>query len=280
MSRTGFVTTSVPTINGTLEVGSTLTSDVGTWVPAVTPSYQWRCSNTNTILGSESSYTLKSQDAGCLIELDVTSTNPGYTPVTRIRISPIAVVNVFTSTPTPVIAGAPALGSFVTASNSNWGPGVLVQYQWYLNGVAIPGETGPTHQVSASEVGHQLQVQVTASKVNFVTETVSSASLFISPRVAAIVPSMGTSATIKKGKSLKVALSPGGKNSQGLVTTVQASGSCSVSAIKKSVKGLKGKQLVGYTIKMTRKGTCVTTVSVAGSSNFDPAVSTNSITVN
>jgi azurin len=74
-------------------------------------------------------------------------------------------------------------------------------------------------------------------------------------------------------------LARGGRNSQGLSTTVTASGACKATAIKQSFRGYRVKQVVGYTIVLTKKGTCVTKVSVAGSSSVNAGTRSTSIRV-
>lgn len=63
----------------------------------------------------------------------------------------------------PFITGDPDVGEVVTASNGTWAnePDTFT-YQWYLNGLAIPGETNQTLTVP-DNVGSTLTVVVTAT---------------------------------------------------------------------------------------------------------------------
>jgi Polysaccharide lyase len=77
------VNSSLPTISGTTQVGSTLTASTGTWTSSVsmTYAYQWkRCDTSGNNCGSISgavgqTYTLASADAGATIRVTVTATN-------------------------------------------------------------------------------------------------------------------------------------------------------------------------------------------------------------
>ena len=63
----------------------------------------------------------------------------------------------------PTISGSLAVGKTVTAKHS-WSPsGLAYAYQWYAAGVAIPGATERTYQLTAAERGKKLSVRVTAT---------------------------------------------------------------------------------------------------------------------
>ncbi len=285
-----FTNTPDPTMSGQLFVGSTLTANQTAWTPSATFGYSWKCTAgglTNEIATS-ASYVLQAADAGCLISLDVTGSKTGFAPVTRSVSNPTVVLNHFTTVPVPTIIGDGTVGSYLTVLDGVWSANAIYQHQWYRNGLPIAGAVGPIYTITDSDLGTLIQVQVTVSRPNFVTDTAISASKFISlpppvvvpvVKAAAVVPTFKSSSVMTRGKTFKVVLARGGRNSQGLSTTVTASGACKATAIKQSFRGYRVKQVVGYTIKMTKKGTCVTKVSVAGSSSVNAGTRITSIRV-
>src|SRR6185312_15676244 len=71
--------TIAPAVSGLATVGQTLTGSAGTWVgnPTPTTSIAWqRCSGGSCVtVGSDSTYTLTSDDAGSTLRIAVTATN-------------------------------------------------------------------------------------------------------------------------------------------------------------------------------------------------------------
>ncbi|MEI6109461.1 MAG: cadherin-like beta sandwich domain-containing protein, partial [Actinomycetes bacterium] len=281
-----FNSTPNPTIGGQLFVDSTLTANQAAWSPAATFAYSWKCTAgglTNEIATS-ASYVLQAADAGCLISLDVTGSTAGYIAVTKSTSNSTAVLNHFASAPVPTIIGDGIVGGYLTVLDGVWSANAIYQHQWYRNGSPVDGAVGPIYTLTAADRGTQIQVQVTVSRPNFVTDTAISATKFISLatptlKTAAVVPTFKSSSVMTRGKTFKVVLARGGRNSQGLSTTVTASGACKATAIKQSFRGYRVKQVVGYTIVLTKKGTCVTKVSVAGSSSVNDGTRSTSIRV-
>ncbi|MDR1834120.1 MAG: Ig-like domain repeat protein, partial [Propionibacteriaceae bacterium] len=63
---------------------------------------------------------------------------------------------------TVAISGSAVVGSTLTAITSGWTPSnVTLYYQWYRNGVAIPGATGQTYTLTAADQGATITVGVT-----------------------------------------------------------------------------------------------------------------------
>jgi hypothetical protein len=74
--------TPVPTITGTLTVGSKLTAVAGTWGPStVTKTYRWKKDGVSIASATSSTYTIKVTDAGAEITVTVTGSKSGYTTV-------------------------------------------------------------------------------------------------------------------------------------------------------------------------------------------------------
>jgi hypothetical protein len=76
--------TPVPTITGTLTVGSKLTAVAGTWGPStVTKTYRWKKDGVSIASATGSTYTIKVADAGAEITVTVTGSKSGYTTVSK-----------------------------------------------------------------------------------------------------------------------------------------------------------------------------------------------------
>ncbi|NQX05345.1 hypothetical protein HQQ82_12415 [Rathayibacter sp. VKM Ac-2856] len=84
----------------------------------------------------------------------------------------LKVSNVGTLTPaTPTISGSGAVGDTLTAVPGTWGPQpVTLGYQWFNNGYAIEGATGPQYLVTDSDYYRgSITVEVTGTKAGYAT---------------------------------------------------------------------------------------------------------------
>ena len=184
------VSTTAPTQTGAAVVGQTLSVNEGSWAnDPVLYAYQWQdCDSTGAnctnITGATArSYTLTSSDQGHTVQAVVTASNGGgsasaastpsadvTTPITSTTPTTTTPTTTTTTTSTPVeqidptISGTPAIGQTLQASVGGWtGSDLTYQFQWLRDGVAIPGATAATYQVTSADAGHKLSVQVIAS---------------------------------------------------------------------------------------------------------------------
>ncbi len=179
--------TSVPGISGTAHDGSVLSATGGTWTGAPTPaiSYQWqRCSATGTscsaISGATAStYALAEADVGHELRLTETGSNSSYygggeasgeSPATS-EVAAVAPA----STGSPSISGTAQDGSTLSATGGTWSgdPSPTLSYQWERcdsSGEAcasVSGATSATYALGDSDVGHVMEVVVTATNVSY-----------------------------------------------------------------------------------------------------------------
>ena len=206
-----FTTAPVPTVSGTTTVGEVLTAAPGTWSPEpVQLSYQWRRAGVDIPAATGPTYLLDGKDAGQRLTVQVTGSRPGYTTVTKnSAATPPVTKGTLTATPTPTISGTPKVTAKLTAVPGTWSPDpVALDYQWSRDGVAIDGAVGRMYVVTPEDVGGNLSVVVTGSKLGYTSEsrgsaataTVISAALSATPiPTIAGVPQVGQDLVVLPG---------------------------------------------------------------------------------
>ena len=181
-----------PVITGSLEVGSTLSTDDGTWLGATGGfAYQWLRCNTGgsactPISGAQAStYVITVDDAGHRLRVRVTGSSAGGSAVSQSN--PTGVVGSPGNVSKPVISGTPQVGSTLSTSDGTWAGGVTsYAYQWLRcdsSGgacAAIGGATGSSYLLASDDLGHRLRVRVTATNAYGGTVSQSNASAVIS----------------------------------------------------------------------------------------------------
>ncbi len=171
-----FTTDPVPTIGGTLTVGSTLTATASGWSPSATFAYKWYRSGSTISGATASTYKLTSSDRGKKITVAAYGHSVGYTTTKRTS-APTASIGYGTlTTATPTMTGIATVGQTLTAVPGAWGPPtVTFSYVWLLNGHAIKGQTKSTLKLPASAAGGTITVTVHGSKSGYTSQSVTSA---------------------------------------------------------------------------------------------------------
>ena len=177
-ARVGCVlmTGSTPTISGTKTVGSTLTVNVGTWTPTgTTTSIQWFRNGVAISGATRTTYVVVAADGGTSITVSVTGTKTGYSPVTKTSAAAAIPGAAFVTAPTPTISGTATVGSTLTVTPGTWTPAATLTYQWFRDGVAIPGATSNKYVLVAADAGHKITVSVTGAAGGYTTTAKASA---------------------------------------------------------------------------------------------------------
>ncbi len=168
-----------PSIAGTLEDGSTLSADPGTWTgtPTISYAYQWqRCDADGTacadIAGATAdTYDLIPGDIGHAERVVVTATNAagsaGAASAATDAVQPAPVHDIVGAS----VDGIPAEGNTLTADHGVWSGSdpITYAYQWQTcdadgHGCTdIAGQTGVTYVLVAADINHQIRVVATAT---------------------------------------------------------------------------------------------------------------------
>lgn len=74
-----------------------------------------------------------------------------------------------------VVTGIPRVGSTLSATSGSWSPtGVSPAYQWLANGAPIGGATGAAYALSPADLGKQISVRTTGTRLGYVPTAVDS----------------------------------------------------------------------------------------------------------
>ena len=168
--------TGTPTINGTAQVGQTLTADTSGIADAdglsgATFSYQWVANDgtadTDITDATDSTYTLAAADEGRTVKVKVSFTDDAGNDET-LTSSATAAVDAAPNTPAtgaPTISGTAQVGETLTADTSGISDAdgladATFAYQWLADGTGIAGATGDAYILTTSEMGKIIKVRV------------------------------------------------------------------------------------------------------------------------
>ena len=178
--------TGTPTINGTAQVGETLTTDTSgieddDGLDAVTFNFQWLAGNAHIGGATRSSYTTAEADEGLVIQVRVTFTDDAGND--EMLTSPAtAAVTPKPNTPAtgqPSITGTAQVGETLTAETSDMSDtdglyDASFAYQWLAGNAHIHGATGSTYTLTEDEEGLIVQVRLTFTDDAGHSETLTS----------------------------------------------------------------------------------------------------------
>lgn len=286
----------VPTVDGTPEVGETLTAKAGTWTPSgVSLKYQWLRDGFIIKGATDRSYTLTSNDVGNAMTISVTGSKSGFESRTASS-KPTDEVTGREKPPepptepdpptdpddpagiqgsTPTVSGEPRRGRYLTADPGDWGPdGVEMTYEWLRGEVVVA--SGPTrYQVRNVDLGHQMRFRVTAKKKDFATVTKTSAPTATVRATSTVMVSAQSSSQAGRGKAvLEVIVSvSNAPTPTGDVTVFEGSKKLKTNDL---AAGRPGRATLRLTLP---KGTHTLTVSYGGDSLTAPGSETVTVKV-
>ena len=200
--------TGAPSINGTAQVGETLTADTSgisddDGLTSVSYSHQWLADDADISGATSSTYTLVEADEGLIIQVGVSFTDDAGNYETRTSDGTDAVAPKPNSPATgaPIISGTAQVGETLTADTSGIADkdgldNVSFSYQWIAGGMDIAGETGAAYTLTEEDEGMAIQVWVTFTDDSGNEETLTSGA---TPAVAARPNNPATSAPTISG---------------------------------------------------------------------------------
>ena len=164
--------TGVPTIDGTVQVGQTLTADTSgiadeDGLTNVVFSYQWVADDTNIQGATDATYTLTEDDEGKAIKVTVSFTDAEGNPET-LTSDPTGEVEAKPNTQAtgaPTISGTLQVGETLTADTTGIADAdglttVSYSYQWMADDTNIQGATDATYTLAEDDEGKAIKVLV------------------------------------------------------------------------------------------------------------------------
>jgi hypothetical protein len=242
------------------------------------PTYVWQSSTGgpwSAIAGATAStYVATAADAGTDIRVVVSAKFAGYATSVAISDSVEApILGQIGSRVDPTV-GLPAVDAADTADVGVWNvSGLTFAYQWYLDGIAIPGATGATFTPIASQATQDLSVRVTASKTGYLPASATSDEEPIALGAAAVA-TVAPKAVGTSSACTSFAVTPGTWSIAGITETYQwaVDGSPVGKATATTFTPGQPDHLVAVAITVTSPGhaTAVTTVLVTAVCKFLP----------
>jgi hypothetical protein len=170
----GQMTAGVPSIEGGVSVGRTVTADPGRWSPSsVRLTYQWLRAGAPIDGATSHGYTITAADFDQELQVQVTATLQGYEATTATSSGSIVAGGMLHPSAVTV-SGVAAVGGTLTSNAPAWTPAATLAYQWLLDGVAINGATGTSYSPVAGDAGRVVEVRVTGTASGYRTRSVTS----------------------------------------------------------------------------------------------------------
>jgi hypothetical protein len=165
-----------PSVSGVAAFGSILTASPGSYSPSDSSvSYLWRLDGVSVSSATSSTFEVPHQAVGKRVTVSVTASHSDRAPLTVVSApTPPIAAQSFTSTPVPIISGYTNVGRVLSAVMPAWSQRASFTYQWYRNGVKMPGAVHQTFKIGPSSKGKKITVQVTGRRAGFVSAVVMS----------------------------------------------------------------------------------------------------------
>ena len=164
--------TGEPNINGTAQVGETLTADTSgiaddDGLDNASFSYQWLADDSNISGATGETYTLADADVGKAVSVTVSFTDGGGNEesLTSAATGAVEAKSNSPATGQPAISGTALVGETLTADTSGIADedgldSVSYSYQWLAEDVEISGATDSTYTLASNDVGRTIKVRV------------------------------------------------------------------------------------------------------------------------
>ena len=157
--------TTAPAIVGTPAVGAPLEVATGAWSPTPTSvSVRWLADGAVIPGATAPSYVPTPDVKGKALTAEVTAALDGYAAgQASLATAPVA-PGVFQRTAEATIQGVAEVGQTLTLTTASWAPQpAKVRTQWYADGVAVDGATGPSFVLTRDHIDRRISARVQAS---------------------------------------------------------------------------------------------------------------------
>jgi hypothetical protein len=189
------------TLSGSAVVGSTLKVSATTWDYTATLSYQWYRNSDPIVNATFSQYVLSPNDLAALVSVKVSA---GKVSLPSATSSSIAVLVSNPSAGSASISGDARVGATLVAGPTS-NALTQVSYKWLRSGKAIPGATGSTYTVTATDFLKSITLAATVIQNGSAPVVSTSAAKVIQAGVIP-VPEISVLGSAKTGNSLLVNL--------------------------------------------------------------------------
>lgn len=166
-----------PAVSGSKHKGQMLTATEGSWSPSPSKvTFQWFRGGDMIPGATGRTYRSTGEDVGQKLTVRATAHAPGHDSSAKHSAAFGNIVHgALENKGLPSVSGKNEVFSTLTANEGSWSqtPGSYA-YQWYRNGVAIPGKTAKTYKATQIDKGKQISVRVTARKANWSSASATS----------------------------------------------------------------------------------------------------------
>ncbi|MEO8094227.1 MAG: hypothetical protein ABI632_04745, partial [Pseudolysinimonas sp.] len=157
----GAITGLAGVIGGDFRVGGLYTSNVTSFLPSATYSYQWYIDGVAVSKATTRDWVATAAAMNGTVSVKVTARATGYTSASIVVLSDTATTfGSFATPPTPSIVGIEQTGHKLTAVPGTWTPKATFTYQWYRGAVPIPGATSSTLTLPSDAMSTTWMVRV------------------------------------------------------------------------------------------------------------------------
>lgn len=155
-----------PSVPAVAQVGTPISAHPGTWPAGTVVRYQWLAGGYPITGATGRTFVPRPEDAGKWLIVRIMTSKPGYanglayTPKTQ----PVK-LGVLTSQGAPAITGPAKVGGTLQVTLPAITPAAeTTTQQWFADGVAIPGATGPTVTLAPAELGKKISHRAVATR--------------------------------------------------------------------------------------------------------------------
>ena len=157
--------TTAPAIVGSAAVGAPLEVAAGAWTPTPTSvSIRWLADGAAIPGATTPAYVPTPSVKGKTLTAEVTAELSGYTAGRAVLATAPVAPGAFQPAELPTIQGGAEVGQTLSLTASSWSPApTKVTTQWYADGVALDGATGPSLVLTRDHIDKTISARTTAS---------------------------------------------------------------------------------------------------------------------